>query len=60
MADQEWHTPRDHPPEDGQAVSWLDSSGAQTDGWYRGRLWWFADWSMYVYYEPILWKPRAV
>ncbi len=24
----------------------------------RGRLWWFEDGSMYVYYTPTHWRPR--
>lgn len=58
----EWIAVKDHLPEDGIVVDTKieDYVGARN---YqplrrRGRLWFFANESMYVYYVPTHWKPR--
>jgi len=39
----------------------LDKDGFRNDQRLvrRGRLWWFEDGSMYVYYTPTHWAPRG-
>jgi hypothetical protein len=44
-------------PKDGELVQTMDSGGHVQPLRRRGRLWFFADNSMYVYYTPTMWKP---
>jgi hypothetical protein len=53
-----WRSVQHDPPTRDQPVQWLTSTGETVDGHTKGRLWFFADWSMYVYYTPAYWRPR--
>jgi len=48
-------TEREEPPE-GDIVEAMDSGGHVHLLKRRGRLWWFADGSMYVYFTPKFWR----
>lgn len=55
-----WTRTADQLPPEGEEVivlnGWVETTLVR-----RGRLWWLADGSMYVYYTPDLWRPlRAV
>lgn len=43
-------------PESGRLVEWLDSAGNIIEGKMVGRLWFFRDCSMYIYYVPEFWR----
>lgn len=47
-------TKKERPPE-GVVVETMDSGGHTQELMFKGRLWWFPDESMYVYYEPVRW-----
>lgn len=43
-------------PPDGEVVNAMDSGGHVQKLKRRGRLWWFPDDSMYVYFTPKFWR----
>lgn len=43
-------------PRPGVVVRTMDSSGREQDLKLSGRLWFFPDASMYVYYVPTFWR----
>lgn len=43
-------------PKEGQKVDWIAPGGDQVNGGTYKRLW-FLPGGMYVYYEPIAWRP---
>lgn len=53
MAD-EWRSARNDPPLEGVVVQVQNNDGALLKR--RGRLWFFPDDSMYVYYTPEYWR----
>ena len=54
--EQDWiRTDRSLPP-DNKVVLTMDSGGHVQELIRDGRLWWFKDRSMYVYYVPTFWK----
>ena len=57
MGDKWIPTAREYPP-DGAEIQWLGSDGNPVDGVMVGRLWFFADRSMYIYYQPQFWRYR--
>lgn len=57
--DKNWISPSRELPSDNQAVSWLRSTGEQTDGVYYRGLWFVGDLNgMYIYYTPTFWRPH--
>ncbi len=56
MSAADWiPTERALPPE-GEVVNTMDSGGHVQTLKRQGRLWFFPDGSMYVYYTPTLWQ----
>jgi hypothetical protein len=59
----EWQTITADSPPDGSLVETKidDANGSRNEAALRrrGRLWFFADASMYVYYEPTHWRPPS-
>ena len=55
MADRPWISTAVELPPDGQVVQVQNNGGAQLKR--QGRLWFFPDGSMYVYYTPEWWRP---
>lgn len=53
----EWTRTADEEPPDGAVVETLSSNGQQQQLKRQGRLWFFPDGSMYVYYTPEYWRP---
>ena len=56
MKIKDWKSPKNEVPPDGVVVNTMDGSGRVTQLKRRGRLWFFPDGSMYVYYEPTFWQ----
>lgn len=54
MADNEWRSALNDPPPEGVVVQVQNNNGTTLKR--RGRLWFFPDDSMYVYYEPEFWR----
>ncbi len=48
---------RELPPE-GAVVETITASGMQSDLKRSGRLWFLPDGSMYVYYQPAMWRAK--
>jgi hypothetical protein len=44
-------------PDEGQVVDAMDSGGHVQPLVRKGALWFFPDWSMYVYFTPRFWRP---
>jgi hypothetical protein len=44
-------------PKEGELVQTMNSNGYVQPLKRRGRLWFYADDFMYVYYTPTMWKP---
>lgn len=57
MSDRDWTLTGCQLPPYGQKVQTMDSGGKVQDLVLKGKLWWFPDGSMYVYYVPKFWKP---
>lgn len=53
----DWVNPKNQLPPEGAVVWTMDSAGKVNTLLFAGRLWWFPDRSMYVYYVPKFWKP---
>jgi hypothetical protein len=59
MSTQDWQ-PAVTAPEDVPVMTKIDDGSGVRNVQplkRRGRLWWFADGEMYVYYAPTHWKP---
>lgn len=58
-----WESVKESPPPENTVVETKidDEDGARNEGRLkrRGRLWWFTDDSMYVYYAPTHWRPTS-
>lgn len=52
-----WIRTADVMPPDGEVVNAMDSGGHVQKLKRNGRLWWFPDSSMYVYFTPTCWQP---
>ncbi len=57
----DWISVKDRLPEPGQVVDTkIDDENGVRNEWplkLVGKLWFYADGSMYVYYEPTHWRP---
>lgn len=53
----DWISTVDQLPPQKEIVWTMDSSGHVQPLMMDGRLWWFPDHALYVYYEPKFWKP---
>jgi hypothetical protein len=62
MSRDRWNKVADALPEEGRVVKTLiaDDDGVRNEADLKrnGRLWFFADGSMYVYYTPTHWRER--
>lgn len=61
MSEEQSWIPIDYAPEHVPVLTKIwDDHGSRNEATLtrRGRLWWFPDGSMYVYYTPTHWKPR--
>lgn len=58
MKDGDWIKTDDQLPEDGVEVEVMNGPIVQTLV-RQGRLWFFPDFSMYVYFTPKVWRPVA-
>lgn len=56
MANEDWIATDRAVPPNGIVVKTMDSSGRVQELKRDGRLWFFPDSSMYVYYTPTFWK----
>lgn len=52
---EKWYSSSERLPENGREVKAMDSGGNVTTLVYDRNLWWFPDYSMYVYYVPEKW-----
>jgi NAD(P)H-dependent flavin oxidoreductase YrpB (nitropropane dioxygenase family) len=55
---EDWTPTARQLPPDGVVVEAMDSGGHVQPLKRAGRLWWFPDGSMYVYFVPQFWKHR--
>ena len=59
--ERSWNWVFNHLPADGEVVETKihDAKGCRNEQRLKrqGRLWWFEDGSMYVYYTPTHWRP---
>ena len=53
----EWVRVEDRQPPEKLPVETMSSSGQHQTLVRQGNLWFFPDYSMYVYYTPVAWKP---
>jgi len=51
-----WYETNKELPAEGVTVLTMDSSGREQLLKRRGKLWWFPDMSMYIYYVPVRWR----
>lgn len=51
----EWRNVRNNPPPENVVVEVMNNDGTQLVK--QGNLWFFPDFSMYVYYTPEWWRP---
>lgn len=58
MSLKNWIPTQNKLPENGVTVEAMDSAGHVQDLKRDGNLWWFPDGSMYVYFTPMMWKPK--
>lgn len=56
-ATRDWIPTDDRVPDDGEVVLTMDGGGHVQPLKRRGRLWYLADGSMYVYFTPAFWQP---
>lgn len=58
-----WESVKESPPPENTVVETKidDEDGARNECRLkrRGRLWWFTDDSMYIYYTPTHWRPTS-
>ena len=54
----DWTSPDKELPPEGEVVLAMDSSGHVQPLVRKGRLWFFPDMSMYVYFTPTFWKRK--
>jgi hypothetical protein len=55
---QDWIPTSKQLPPEGEVVEAMDSGGHVQDLKRQGRLWFFPDASMYVYYVPSYWRKK--
>lgn len=55
---RDWTLTANQLPEEDKAVQTMDSGGHVQDLIRKGNLWFFTDFSMYVYYTPKFWKDK--
>lgn len=56
---EKWYSPSEKLPENGTEVKVMDSGGHIQTLVYEKGLWWFPDYSMYVYYIPERWAYKS-
>jgi hypothetical protein len=54
--EQTWKSPSRELPPPNVVVRTMDSTGREQDLKLSGRLWFFPDGGMYVYYVPTFWR----
>jgi len=52
-----WSLTKNVLPDEGIVVETISEGGQQVKLKRQGRLWFYPDGSMYVYYTPSMWKP---
>lgn len=58
MKDQNWNQTEKVLPKEGKVVLAMSPSGTVEEMKRHGKLWFFSDDSMYVYYTPVYWKEK--
>lgn len=51
-----WMRTKDERPPPGVLLTVITGTGLETNLIYSNNLWWLPDRSMYVYYQPVLWR----
>jgi len=55
----QWISVASQLPKEGQAVVWIAPGGEVVEGRKGPGKLWFLPGGMYVYYEPVFWKPKG-
>lgn len=58
MRDLTWHPVSESLPAEGVLVDTISDGGTEQSLRRKGRLWFYPDMSMYVYYTPKFWRER--
>ena len=56
---KDWYPTERYQPADGDEVDAMDSGGHVQRLVLKDGLWWFPDFSMYVYYIPTFWREAS-
>ena len=51
-----WRRLDENPPPEGEVLKIITANGLEAELVFKDNLWWFPDYSMYVYYTPLFWK----